>query len=384
MKEMNICPVYKLCGGCQYQGVEYSKQLSFKQEKVNALLNKIHKVEPIMGMKDPLNYRNKVQVSFGYDDNHNVICGNYVSSTHRIVEIDDCMICDTKANEIIQSIKKLIIKYRISVFDEDALKGCIRHLLIRSTNQNEYMVVLVTGSQIIKNKDLFIKDILKFNKVVKTIVQNINNKHTSMVLGNRSFVLYGNGYIIDKLCGLKFRISASSFYQVNITQTEVLYRKAIEAANLSKDDIVIDAYCGTGTIGLVASKHCKEVLGVEINQQAIKDAITNMKLNRVNNAAFICEDAGKYMNFLAKKKFKVDVVIMDPPRTGSDKKFINSLISLSPRKVVYVSCNPDTLKRDLIQLSKHYCIKQIQPVDMFPFTNHVECVVQLEKKKNYV
>ena len=378
--EIKKCPVSKYCGGCNYQGIPYKKQLETKQEYINKLLGKFGKVKPILGMDNPLNYRNKVQVSFGYDEKHNVICGNYIPSTHNIVEVDDCMICDENANKIIQSIKKLIKKYKISIFDENSYKGCIRHVLIRSTSVSGYMLVLVTGTMNINKKDLFIKDILKYNPEISTIVQNINNRHTSMILGSKNIVLYGKGYVYDELCGLTFRISASSFYQVNKSQTEVLYKQAIKAAKLNKDDVVIDAYCGTGTIGLVSSKHCKNVIGVELNKSAIKDAINNMKYNEIDNAFFIADDAGKYMNKLAKSREHIDVVIMDPPRTGSDKKFLDSLIKLKPSRVVYVSCNPNTLKKDLEYINKSYKVESIQPVDMFPFTNHVECVVGMQKK----
>ena len=380
---MNIekCPVYMYCGGCQYQGISYDKQLKLKQEYVEGLLKSFGKIKPIIGMNNPLNYRNKVQVSFGYDDNHKVICGNYVPSTHTIVEVNDCMICDEIANKVIQSVKKLIIKYKISIFDENSMRGCIRHIFIRSTNTNQYMLVLVTGTMNINKKQEFIKDILKYNKEITTIVQNINNKHTSMILGQKNITLYGKGYIEDELCGLKFRISPSSFYQVNKYQTEILYKEAIKTANLNQNDVLIDAYCGTGTIGLVASKYCKQVLGIEINKHAIKDAIVNMRNNDIENASFICDDAGKYMNLLTKQHIKVDVVVMDPPRSGSDKKFMDAVIKLKPNRVVYVSCNPNTLKDNLKYMSKSYNIKSIQPVDMFPFTNHVETVVLMSRDK---
>ena len=380
--EIKKCPVSKYCGGCNYQGIDYVDQLKLKQDYIKKLLNKFGKIKPILGMDNPLNYRNKVQVSFGCDEKHNVICGNYVPSTHNIVEIDDCMICDDTANKIIKSIKILINKYKISVFNENSYKGCMRHVLIRSTNTGEYMLVLVTGTININKKDLFIKDILKFNPEVTTIIQNINNRHTSMILGSKNITLYGKGYVYDSLCGLLFRISPSSFYQVNKTQTEILYKQAIKAAKLTKDDIVIDAYCGTGTIGLVASKSCKKVIGVELNKNAVKDAIINMKNNDIDNAYFIAEDAGKYMNQLAKKKEHIDVVIMDPPRIGSDKNFLDSIIKLKPQRVVYVSCNPSTLKDNLDYISKSYMVNSIQPVDMFPYTNHVECVVGMQRKDN--
>ena len=378
---INKCPVSKYCGGCQFQGFSYSKQLEIKQQEIDKQLSSFHPVNKIIGMENPDNYRNKVQINFAYDDKHNIISGYYIPSTHIIVPIEECMICDETINEIIKSIKRIITKYRISIFDEKAMKGCLRHVLIRSTNLDEYMVVLVTGSATIVKKDLLIKDILKYNPKVKTIVHNINNKRTSMVLGSSSTVLYGSGYVTDELCGLKFRISASSFYQVNKRQTEILYNKAIEAANLKKSDVLLDAYCGTGTIGLVASKYCDAVIGVESNRSAIKDAQINRKINNIKNTEFVLEDAGKYMEYLSKQKEKIDVVIMDPPRAGSDIRFMSSMVKLNPSKIVYISCNPYTLKDNLKYLSKYYKIKSIQPVDMFPYTDHIETIVQLSKEK---
>lgn len=375
-----VCSTSRYCGGCQLQGVSYSKQLEAKQKYIDNLFKKYIKPKKIISMNNPYNYRNKMQVSFGIDNNKGTVFGNYVTSTHTIVPINECMICNEDSLSIIKSINKLIEKYKISIFNENSLKGCLRHILIRNTNKNEFMVILITGSSYIKNKELFIKDIIKYNKNVKTIIQNVNNKHTSMVLGLRNIVLYGKGYIIDRLCGLSFKISPSSFYQVNSRQTEVLYNTAIKLANLKRSDYLIDAYCGTGTIGIVASKHCKEVLGIELNKMAIKDASDNMRLNNISNISFINDDASKYMSFLARKKIHVDVVIMDPPRTGSDKKFINALFKIKPSRVVYISCNPETLKNDLSDLKKYYRISLIQPVDMFPFTNHIECITLLEYK----
>ena len=377
---MKKCPVSKYCGGCSYQGIDYQKQLDTKQEQVNSLLSSFYNVSKIIGMDNPYNYRNKVQMNYAYDDNHRIISGYYVESSHIIVPIDECQICDEKINEILVSIKKIITKLHISIFDERIMKGCIRHVLVRSTNKDEYMVVLVTGSSTIVKKDILINQILKYNPKVKTIVQNINRKRTSMVLGAKNTVLYGKGYITDRLCDLDFRISPSSFYQVNKRQTEILYKKAIEAAKLNKNDILIDAYCGTGTIGLSCANKVKKVIGVESNYSAIKDANINMKINNIDNAEFVCEDAGKYMEYLAKQNKHIDVVIMDPPRAGSDKKFMTSLFKLAPKKVVYISCNPYTLKDNLKFLTKMYDIKLIQPVDMFPFTDHVEVIVQLSKK----
>lgn len=378
---MEKCPVSKYCGACTYQGVSYSKQLETKQKQVEKLLSGFSSVNKIIGMKDSLNYRNKVQINFAYDDNHNVISGYYIPSSHIIVPIESCMIVDEKINEIISSVKRIIIKHKISIFDENRMKGCLRHILIRSTNLNEYMLVLVTGSATIVKKELLIKDIIKYNPNITTIIQNINNRRTSMVLGSRNNVLYGKGYIVDKLCGLKFKISASSFYQVNKRQTEILYNEAIKLANLNKNEILIDAYCGTGTIGLVASRHVKKVYGVESNLSAIKDANKNKSLNSIDNIEFICEDAGKYMEYLSKKRMHIDTVIMDPPRAGSDMKFMNSMVKLKPDKIVYISCNPITLKDNLKYLSKFYSIEKIQPVDLFPFTDHVETIVLLNRNE---
>ena len=377
---MEKCAVSKYCGGCQYQGIDYMEQLKKKQNYVNSLLNKFNKVNDILGMNDYTHYRNKVQVSFGYDDYKHVIVGNYVTSSHMIVPIDDCMIADQKANEIINSIKRLVIKYKISIFDEYVYKGCLRHVLIRCNNNDEYMVVLVTGSTMFRNIEPFLKDLLKFNPCVKTVVQNINNAHTSMILGDKNIVLYGKGYIYEKLCGLSFRVSPSSFFQVNKRQTEVLYNQALKAADLKGNETIIDAYCGTGTIGLIMANKAKRVIGVEINKDAVKDAINNSKNNNITNAEFICDDASDYMYKAAKNKHFFDLLIMDPPRSGADLKFLKAVLTLKPKKIVYVSCNPETLRDNLNVLKNDYKVKNIQPVDMFPFTNHVECVVGMQRK----
>lgn len=377
---MKTCPHYKYCGGCTYQGVKYIDQLNKKQEYINSLLNSFGKPLDIIGMNEPYYYRNKVQVSFSKDYKNRVYAGNYVTSTHEVVPIEECMISDETAIKIINSIVRLINRYKISIFDERVYKGCMRHVLIRCSNTNEYMVVLVTGSFNINKKEEFIRDLLKFNPEITTIIQNHNNKHTSMVLGEKNIVLYGKGHINDKLCGYNFEISPNSFYQVNKKQTEVLYSKAIEIANFNKNETIIDAYCGTGTIGIVASKHVKEVIGVELNKQAVKDAIRNAKNNKVDNIRFYNDDAGNFMYGLSKQKAKIDAVIMDPPRSGADTKFLSSLVSLKPNKIIYISCGPESLKSNLGYLVKHnYCVKSIQPVDMFPYTSHVECIVKLQK-----
>ncbi len=376
------CEYASYCGGCSLQGIDYETQLNKKQNYISSLLKRYGKVNDIIGMKDPYNYRNKVQVTFGYDYNHKLICGNYVPSSHTIVPIKDCQISDERANEIINSVVRIANKYKITAFDELSYKGCLRHLLIRTSNLDEIMLVIVTGSFNIIKKDLFIKDILKYNPGITTIVQNFNNKRTSMILGDKNTTLYGRGYIYDKLCGYKFKISPNSFYQINRRQTEVLYNTAINLANFSGDECIVDAYCGTGTIGIIASSKVNKVIGVEVNQSAIKDAIKNARNNNVSNTSFICDDAGHFMDLLAKQKQSLDALIMDPPRAGASDKFLHSIYKLKPNKIIYISCGPESLRNNLADLTKNnYKVMSIQPVDMFPFTDihHVETIVLLSR-----
>ena len=381
MERLKKCPVSELCGGCQLQHLDYNQQLDFKQHKMDELFAGIMKPENIIGANDPYYYRNKVQVAFGF--NHKkVICGNYVESTHHIVEIKDCQLANKEANNIIATIKELAISFKIPIFDEFNYRGCLRHVMIRlSENTGQIMVILVTGSYVFPRKNDFIKVLLKKHPQITTVVQSINNRHTSMVLGDKFIVCYGKGYIEDNLNGLIFRISPASFYQVNSKQTVKLYNCAINLADLKPNDIVIDAYCGTGTIGLSLASRVSKVIGVELNKEAIKDAKINAKINNITNAEFICDDAGKYMQHLAYNKQKVDAVIMDPPRAGSDEKFLSSVLKLKPKKVVYISCNPYTQKQNIRYLMKYgYKVNNIQPVDMFPFTEHVENISVLYRK----
>lgn len=382
MKNIKKCPHYKKCGGCQIHNLEYEDQLDFKMKKVVRLVGRFHHVENIIGMENPYHYRNKVQAAFGRDKQNRIISGVYQSSTHRIVPVDECLIEDKKADEIIVTVRKLIKSFKLKTFDENRMTGFIRHVLVkRGFTSGEIMVVLVTGTEEFKSRRSFVNALLERHPDITTIIQNINNKRTSLVLGDNSIVLYGKGVIREQLCGYTFTISPKSFYQINPLQTEVLYNKAMEFADIQKSDIVIDAYCGTGTIGIIASKYAGQVIGVELNKDAVRDARKNASINGVENIDFVCADAGKYMVDIASEGLKADVVIMDPPRAGSDIKFLRSVVTLSPKKVVYVSCNPETLARDLMYLSKNgYKVRKIQPVDMFPHTEHVECVVLLTKK----
>lgn len=380
MNNPKRCPLYKKCGGCQIHNMDYEAQLDFKMKKVVRLLGRFHYVENIIGMDNPYHYRNKVQAAFGRDKQNRIISGVYQSSTHRIVPVDNCLIEDKKADEIIVTIRKLIKSFKLGTFDENKMVGFLRHVLVkRGFASGEIMVVLVTGTEEFKSKRSFINALLERHPDITTIVQNINNKRTNLVLGEKMITLYGDGVIKENLCGYTFTISPKAFYQINPVQTEILYNKAMEFADIKKSDIVIDAYCGTGTIGIIASKYAGHVYGVELNKDAVRDAKKNAKLNNIENIDFVNADAGRYMVNIADEGLKADVVIMDPPRAGSDIKFLKSLVKLSPKKVVYISCNPETLARDLMFLSKNrYKIRKIQPVDMFPHTEHVECAALLE------
>ena len=373
-----ICPYHEYCGACTMQGLSYVKQLEKKQEKVNRLFQKIHKVNPIIGADDPYHYRNKAQISFGYDDRHRVIAGNYVESTHIIVPIEECQLVDQKANAIFKTIIRLAKKYHISVFDEQRLSGCFRHVLIRnSSDDRQIMVVFVTGTDYFPKKKELLKELTERHPEIVSIIQNINKRRTSMILGNRSFTLYGKDHITDELCGCRFKISASSFYQINHAQTEKLYAYALDQAEIKKEDTVFDAYCGIGTIGIVAANKAGKVIGVELNKQAVRDAISNAKDNRIRNIRFYQDDAGSFMNHCEED---IDVLIMDPPRSGSDQKFLNAVNRLSPERIVYISCEPETQLRDLkYLLRKNYQVCDIQPFDLFPFTDHIETVVILSR-----
>ncbi|MBQ2933366.1 MAG: 23S rRNA (uracil(1939)-C(5))-methyltransferase RlmD [Clostridia bacterium] len=376
----NVCPLRKKCGGCQLQNMPYDRQLSFKQVKVIKLLGRYHHVCEIIGMEKPYHYRNKVQAAFG-ERRGQIISGVYQSSTHNIVPVDSCMIEDQKADEIIVTIRKLLKSFKLRAFDDVAMKGFLRHVLIkRGFSSGEIMVVLVTAVMDFPKQSQFVNALLGRHPEITTIVQNVNNKRTSLVLGEQSRTLYGEGYIEEELCGFRFRISPKAFYQINPTQTEVLYKKAIEYAELSGNERVLDAYCGTGTIGIFASAQAKMVTGVELNPDAIRDAHINAKLNDVKNIEFFCADAGKFMVEAANCGAEYDVVIMDPPRAGASLEFLHSLVTLAPKKIVYISCNPETQARDLSFLTrKGYKVRRIQPVDMFPHTEHVETVVLLTK-----
>ena len=379
-----FCPLAKDCGGCVLQHLQYEKQLEFKRNHVQDCINKFSKinieVNDCIGMDNPFNYRNKSQVPFSMD--RKKICyGFYKLNTHKIIQMDHCYIQTEDANEILKTLADLMKRYKLSAYEEDKRKGIFRHVLIKKGfATNEIMVVLITNVNSFPNRKEIVKDLVKKHPNIKTVVQNINTRDTNVILGEKEIVLYGNGYIEDILLGVKFKISSKSFYQVNPIQTATLYSKAIELADLNKNDRVLDTYCGIGTIGLIASKNVDEIIGVEIVKEAIKDAKNNAQINNITNANFVLGDASDFMVDLAKTSEKMDVVFVDPPRKGCDEKFLSSIMKLAPKKIVYISCNPSTLARDLGILKNKYNIIEIQPVDMFPHTYHIETIALLKLK----
>ena len=376
------CPVSRRCGGCQLQRMPYAEQLHHKQLREIRLLGRFGHVEEIIGMADPTHYRNKVTAAFALDARKKVISGVYQSSSHRVVPVDSCMIEDATADAIIVDIRRMLPDFKIPVYDERSSTGWLRHVLVRrGFTTGQVMVVLVAASPIFPTQKHFVRKLTELHPEITTVVLNINDRFGPVVLGNREKVLKGSGYIEDVLCGKRFRISPGSFYQINPVQTEILYGTAIEYAALTGEETVLDAYCGIGTIGITASDRARQVIGVELNRDAVADAIVNARLNGVKNCWFTPGDAGEYMRRMAEDGMRPDVVFMDPPRAGSDRKFLTSLLKTEPKRIVYVSCDPETMARDLGILTERgrYRVQKIQPVDMFPFTDHVETVVLLSK-----
>ena len=375
------CPVSKKCGGCQLANMTYAETLSFKQAKAVRLLGKMHRVKEIVPSPRIFHYRNKVQAAFGRTRGGEVISGVYQSSTHQIVKTDVCRIEDETADGIIVTVRKLLGEFGLTVFDERQGRGFLRHVLVkRAFATGEVMVVLVTGTPVFKSKNAFCQELLRRHPEITTIVLNVNDRFTSLVLGDKETVLYGDGYITDELCGLKFRISSRSFYQINRDCADRMLTDALADAGLTGNETVIDAYSGVGTIGLIAAAKAKQVISVELNRDAVRDACTNAAVNGIRNVSFYCADATQFLSEMAQAGAKADLVILDPPRAGSTPKFIASVCRLSPEKILYISCNPETLARDLLQfLKKGYRIRLIQPYDMFPFTEHVESVVLMAR-----
>ena len=373
------CPVSKKCGGCTMIDVPYAEQVERKQQLVEELIGNFGRVDPIIRMKNPDHYRNKVTSVFAPDKKGKPVCGIYKAGTHDVVPVKACLLEDLRADRIIQTVFALMESFKIRVYDEDRKTGFLRYVQVRTARSTkQVMVTLVTAESAFPVGKKFVNALLKRHPEITTVVQNINDKQTTMVLGDREKVLFGPGYIEDVLCKKRFRISSRSFYQVNSIQTEKLYNIALDYAGFSGKERILDAYCGIGTIGIIASDRCKEVLSVELNPEAVKDAKVNAKLNEAKNVEVFRNDAGRFMRDMAAKKEKLDILFMDPPRSGASEEFLMAALELKPAKVVYVSCEPTTLARDLAILTEGgYEMKKAVPVDMFPYVEAVETVVLL-------
>ena len=372
------CPLSRICGGCQLQHLSPAGQAAFKQGHVAQLMANMAKldleVQPIISMDEPYYYRNKIMLPVEVDKNGELKIGFYRYNSHDIIPIENCLLQSSFSNELVEKIRELIISHH--------LEKEIRHIMIRDMRRNhQAMVVLVTYKEKVTGLKALAEQLLAYHPDIKSVIQSVNGGKTNVVLGQKEILLAGNDCIYDRLCDLTFKISAHSFYQVNSYQTEVLYKKAIELAGLDEDSEVLDLYCGVGTIGLSASRQVKRVTGVEIVQQAIDDARINAQLNGIQNAEFICGDAQKISEQLLRENRHFDCIFVDPPRKGCSAQTIEILRNLNAEKIVYISCNPSTLARDLNLLREDYQVKVIQPVDMFPQTYHVETVVLMTKKQ---
>lgn len=380
---MAKCNIFEKCGGCKFPHNDYKKTIEAKKNFVLETLKKEKHnipIDQIVSSSNPFNYRNKMQITFSNGKNR-INAGFYEENSHKVVDLDYCPVHTDIQNEIASYIKEIVWKLKLKAYDEDKNVGLIRHVLIKEGfTSKQIMVVIVTASEIFPGRNEFVKLLRAKFPMITTIVHNVNHRKTSIVLGEKERILYGKGYIEDYLCSLKFKITSKSFFQVNPEITNKMYTMVADYAGINKDDIVLDSYSGVGTIGMVLSKNAKKVISVESNKQAVLAAIINAKDNNIKNIEFICDDATHFINEIAKIKEKIDVLIMDPPRTGSTPEFLNSVNSLLPRKIVYVSCDVTTLARDLHYLKKNYNITKLSLFDMFCWTGHIECVTLLTRK----
>lgn len=380
------CPLANPCGGCQVQHIDYREQLRIKTRTVEEALRRIGKLEgvtvhPALGMADPWGYRNKAQFPVGIEDGR-VVAGCYAAGTHRIVDVDECLIQHPASNRVLTKIKELAPRYGVKVYNEATGEGLLRHVLVRvSQKTGESMAVLVTNGRHIPKAREFATELMEAVPGLESVVQNINERRTNVVLGEDSRVIAGRATLTDYIGDLRFEISARSFFQVNPQQTEVLYGKAVEYAGLTGRETVIDAYCGIGTISLFLARRAARVYGIEVVPEAIEDARRNAWLNDVGNAEFLAGEVEEVLPDLAARGVRPDVVVVDPPRKGCEASVLETFVAMEPRRIVYVSCNPATMARDLAFLNERgYRPVEVQPVDMFPHTAHVECVVKLESR----
>jgi len=380
------CGIFTRCGGCQLQHLSYESQLKFKKNRVEDCLKRIGKLDKFIlhdtiGMEDPWRYRNKAQLPVGKKDGK-ISIGFYAPRSHEIIDMETCLIQDETADRVVKIVREWISKHNIQVYDEQRNTGTVRNIMLRKAfKTNELMVVIVTRTNELLHKAELIEALRNDMPGIKSIIQNVNPKQTNVILSDKCITLYGKNFISDYIGEFKFNISPLSFFQVNPVQTEVLYNKALEYAGLTGNETVFDAYCGTGTITLFLSKKAKKVYGVEIVPQAIENAIINAKQNGIENAEFIVGEAEKVIPELIKQGVKADVVVVDPPRKGCGIELLEAISSIKPKRIVYVSCDPGTLARDLgILEGMGYATLEVQPVDMFPMTGHVETVVLIERK----
>ncbi|HHU68701.1 MAG TPA: 23S rRNA (uracil(1939)-C(5))-methyltransferase RlmD [Thermoanaerobacterales bacterium] len=379
------CPVARNCGGCQIQNMAYEAQLKYKTRLVEQNIERIGGLKGItvhkcIGMKDPWRYRNKVQFPVGIRSGKAIV-GFYAAGSHDIIPTESCIIQHQSADEVLKIIKNFIDEYNIEVYDETLGEGLIKHIIIRiGFSTNEIMVILVINGKELPYCDKLvelIKDKLPF---VKTIVLNINTEKTNVIMGRENIIVYGKGKISERLGDLEFSISPLSFFQVNSAQAEVLYEKAVQYAELSGDETVFDLYSGTGTISLFMAKKAGKVYGIEVVKDAVMDARENARINNITNAEFVVGAAEDVVPKLYKKGMMADIVVVDPPRKGCAPSLLDTIIKMNPKKVIYISCNPSTLARDICILANGgYQVHKIQPVDLFPHTMHVECVVLMSR-----
>ena len=382
MNRAHSCEIYKKCGGCQLTNLSYQEQLSFKMRRVIALLGKFCRVDEIIGMEQPLHYRNKMQAAFATDARGRPVSGVWQTQEQRVARTDDCCIEDEMSLWIVRAIRGMLSDFRIPVYDPRTGRGLLRHVMVRRAHvTGELMVVLVTVPKPLPRGKEFAQALVQRYPHIRTVVQCTNGTDTPLWMEEEETVLYGDGYIEDVLCGCYFRISPRSFYQINSVQTDVLYNIALDLAHLRGKEQVLDAYCGIGTIGIIAAAEAKQVIGIENNGDAVKNAVENCRLNHTQNYRVYKGDAGEVMIALVNAGRRFDVVFTDPPRAGCSRKFLGALLRTRPGRVIYISCNPETLARDLTILTKGgYKVEKIQPVDMFPHTKHVECVVLLTRR----
>lgn len=374
------CKTYKRCGGCNLRHIKYQETLKLKQNVVQSLVDKTLKnkirVKETIGMENPYYYRNKVQYPVGIDKNGKPQIGVFANRSHEIIPIEKCFIQNEKSEEIAKYIFELWNENNYTIYNEETRKGLLRHIVIKTgIKTNQYMCILVVNGQGFDNEKEFVSKIANKYKEIRAIIVNSNMKNTNVILGLENRTIFGKGYIEDKLGEYIFKISPLSFYQVNPIQAEKLYNLGIRKANITKNDVVFDLYCGIGTISLFMSKYAKKVYGIEIVEEAIKAAKENAKINNVDNVEFIAGDVEKALSsIIYDRKIIPDIVMVDPPRRGLDNTSVNNILKIRSKRLVYISCNPATLVRDLAKLEEVYDVEEIIPVDMFPFTSHVECV----------